>query len=424
MVPAQPWSYKAGQPARGDRPSSLVRVYERIDRPGRIYLSCAWRKTDAGRSREEPLPPGTTQAEARDYAEETAAERTLSIMRGEAELPTARQGPVSLGRLLATYHSSRKAQDWSQTHIRDQERWRRYWLAAFGRDRPVGSITPAEVEQVAGESTEANGWSAATEAKALKYLKAATRHAARKALILRDDPLVAVDVPRVHAAVDAPIYEDYEVARLCEPHPEVDWRVTLACSIAADTGRRIGAIRQLRREDVRFREGECWLLFRVDTDKTGRAGVVPVSDRTVERILEALNRPEVQVRGWLLPGGAVGSLRRADVPWGGFDSTGSGGPIGKLHKAEETLGIEGVPGRAYHAVKRAHVSASWELAGGDAAKVGDLTGNTSPDVLRRHYRKATASSKVAHMRLVSARFSDHSKEGATLQATPNEFAGN
>lgn len=121
---------------------------------------------------------------------------------------------------------------------------------------------------------------------------------------------------------------------------------------------------------------------------------------------------------------AEGSLRCADVPWGGFDSTGSGGPIATLHRAETILGIERVRGRAYHALKRAHVSVSWELAGGDAAKVGDLAGNTSPDVLRRHYGRATARSKVAHMRLASARFLGHSEEEATLRATRNEKTGN
>lgn len=43
------------------------------------------------------------------------------------------------------------------------------------------------------------------------------------------------------------------------------------------------------------------------------------------------------------------------------------------------------------------------------AKVGDLAGNSSPDVLRRHYRKAKSSKVAAHMRQVRARFSDASE---------------
>lgn len=94
----------------------------------------------------------------------------------------------------------------------------------------------------------------------------------------------------------------------------------------------------------------------------------------------------------------------------GQDDTGSAGPIRKLHEAERALGIAPVKGRGYHGIKRAHVGASWETAGGDAAKVGDLTGNSSPDVPRRHYRKAKSSKVAKHMRQVRARFGGRRNE--------------
>lgn len=96
---------------------------------------------------------------------------------------------------------------------------------------------------------------------------------------------------------------------------------------------------------------------------------------------ESRRRPEVQAHGWLLPGGREGKLRGSSAPWGGFDTTGSAGPIRKLHDAEDKLGIPQVKGRAYHGLKRAHVSASYEEAGGDETKVQRLTGNSSASVL-------------------------------------------
>jgi hypothetical protein len=59
-------------------------------------------------------------------------------------------------------------------------------------------------------------------------------------------------------------------------------------------------------------------------------------------------------------------------------------------------------------VKKAHVTVSWEEAGGDAAKVGDLTGNTSHAVLERHYRKPPKAATEEHQDKIRARFSGRS----------------
>lgn len=77
-----------------------------------------------------------------------------------------------------------------------------------------------------------------------------------------------------------------------------------------------------------------------------------------------------------------------------------------------------VKGRGYHGIKRAHVTASWELSGGDAAKVGDFTGNASPGILRRHYREAKTPGRVAHMKHVRARFEGANTDEAVPDAVP------
>jgi integrase len=279
------------------------------------------------------------------------------------------------------------------------------------------SIEPDEVERAVYDGRARVGYGPRTEEKLLKYLKAATRYVSRKTSILDRDPLAAVDLPSVpEPDTDRLVYTASEVPLLTKPTTGFDWRVTLSSNIAADTGRRIGAIRCLALGDVAVEPGRVWLRFRNETDKSKRTSSVPVSEQTADLILQALERLEVQSGGWLLPGGREGSVRSAGIPWGGTDATGAAGPIRKLHEAEETLKIDRVPWRGYHGIKRAHVTVSWGIAGGDAAKADDLTGNTSPDVLRRHYSKARTAGKIEHMERIRATFS----EGAIPEGIPEK----
>ena len=279
-------SYTAGRPARAGRDSTLVRVFERPDKPGRLFLSCAWRKGPSGAPRQELLPAVWTREQAEQQAEIQAGERARVLLEGVPEESSS----VTLERLLRKYHDSRKAQRWSLGHRRDQERAQSFWLDTFGEDRPCRSITPDEIETQAQLKADAEGWTVRTHRKHLKYLKAAGRYGRRKAKLFPDmhtDPWEAVDLPTeaeqlepIAPAEQEPeqlVYSSDEVALLCTPRPRtrvpdknreygwrwegrgIDWRVTLACNIAADTGRRIGAIRQLRAGDVLVQPDRMWL---------------------------------------------------------------------------------------------------------------------------------------------------------------------
>jgi integrase len=333
---------------------------------------------------------------------------------------------VTLSHLLTKYHDSRKAGTWSSGHKRDQERARKFWLEAFGDDRPCHAITADEIETVAQARASQDGWTVRTHRKYLKYLRAAGRFGRRKAGLFPDlnvDPWASVDLPTEGQAprerpVDSAemVYAPEQVAKLCRTDPGVDWRVTLAANIAADTDRRIGSIRFLRTADVTVQPGRVWLTFAGASDKGRKASEVPVTADTFNLVLQALERPEVQAHGWLLPGGREGKLRGSSAHWGGFDITGSAGPIRKLHDAEDKLGIPRVKGRAYHGLKRAHVSASYEEAGGDETKVQRLTGNSSASVLRKHYRKHETGATEAHQDRIRARFSG----GSHTEAIPSK----
>jgi len=139
------WSFTAGRPARGNRCSTLVRVFERPDKPGRLFMSCAWRKGPSGAPRQEQLPANWTREQAERQAEITSGERARVLLEGVPEGGSA----VSLEQLLDAYHGSRKAGTWSVGHRREQDRLRDFWLEHFGEDRPARGITPDEIEAAA-----------------------------------------------------------------------------------------------------------------------------------------------------------------------------------------------------------------------------------------------------------------------------------
>lgn len=113
-----------------------------------------------------------------------------------------------------------------------------------------------------------------------------------------------------------------------------------------------------------------FLHFRPEFDKRKRDQWVPVSEKTRRLIEDALARPIVVDSGWLIPEGQLDY----ENPWD------------KLHDAERVLGIPTVHARAYHGIKRQHITRSDEVAHGDLSLVGDVTRNRSKEVLGRIYR--------------------------------------
>jgi integrase len=344
-----PWSIVAGKAAQQGRPSSRVRVCKRPDRRG-IFLSRAWVRTESGRPQVEALPEGTTRKEAELLAREVATEREKRILRGDTSASDVRR--LTLAWLFSLYHTSAKAQRWSQGHSRNRERSRLFWLEQFGPLFPVAALTVGEVEERAARAARLNGWAPATERRYLVHIKAATRYAHRKPKALQKDPLSGVDIPAASPETEGLDFSADEAAALAMPHPDIDWRVTLAASICCDTGRRIGAVRFLSADDVALRDGRLHLRFWKSHDKGGKSATVPVSHATAELVLEALERDRVKRWGWLLPGQCTA------VPLGGRDATGSAVWAEKLHDAETVLGIAHVTARAWHGIKRRYVTVS------------------------------------------------------------------
>jgi integrase len=391
------WSYSAGSRARGEIPSSKVRVYKRSDAAG-LYLTRAWIKTASGRLREERLPGGLSREQAKALADKIAVERRQVIREGRGVVEEGSCLPATMDEVLRAYHDSADARQWARSHAVNQETYRRFWTDQLGESTAVLSLTPSRVRKVAQEAGHRRGWKALTERKYLAYLVAAIGHALTQERMIREDPLSGIKLPDAKADGAGLAYSEAEAGLLLTPHPEIDWRLTLAVNIEADTGRRAGAIRHLRTEDVSVRDGRIWMHFRGERDKRGHGALIPVSAKTAELVLDALEREEVRQSGWLFPGGHLGH-RSPDCRWkkpiGAFD--------GLLRKAERVLGIPHVEGRATHGIKRVHVTVSWEEAGGDAALVGDVTGNSSPEVLRTTYRQQSEQRKLMQVDRVRAR---------------------
>lgn len=380
-------SYSAGERASEKRPSSRVRIFTRSSRDG-IYMECAWIRTSSGRPRTEKMPADTSRKQALRIAEEAALERKLRILKGT---PFEQERRITLGELTDDYHGSKRAYDWSDRHRAEQERCRDFWLQELGERTVVQDLTPAEVQRIAGEAARRKGWSARTQEKYLKYLTELVRWGHQKARKYDTDPLRGVDYPKVTPDTSELIYSREEARKLLASHEKVDWRVTLAANIACDTGRRLSAIRRIRKDDLRMVGERLVIHFQKESDKGRRGMQVPVSDQTARLVADALDREDVQKSEHLFPAGRVGYDEHHDKP------ITAGSLIEKLHKAEDALGIERVKNRGFHGLKRLHVTLGFEVSGGDEALVGDVTGNVSPELLRNVYRQQDRDRMTRHV---------------------------
>ncbi|MEK9505200.1 hypothetical protein [Gaopeijia maritima] len=415
-MPKTTWSESAGRRGYGDRPSSRVRVYERADSPGRIHLELGW--VD-GPGRTKVLKHGTTREVAIHLAEVTARKREEIILRGLDAFGEQKQ--LCLFELLDRYHDpkqNRRARKWSERHRLEQDRCRDFWKRTLG-DIPVTmeAMPQTKVEAAAGNAADAREWSSRTEAKYLKYLAAATRWGRRKARLIDEDPLLGIDLPEVHYDTRTRVYTVDEARKLMEPRDDVDWRVTLAFALAAVHGRRISAILHLwaGRDDAEQepdwailevevqqlgasprRVERMFLHYRAEYDKGGRDEWVPVPPEVRRLVESALEREEVQASGWLFPEGRLDFSDTRDKPMRAESI------ITALHAAEKAVGVATVKGRGFHGAKRLHVTKGLQVAGGDATRVGDVTGNVSEHVLKTIYRQKELGQMVQQVDGVAA----------------------
>ncbi|MDH5761044.1 MAG: hypothetical protein OEZ65_15885 [Gemmatimonadota bacterium] len=393
------WPYSRGKRATRTEPTSRVRVYERPDIPGRIFMTRAWVLTSSGRPVEVVLPEGTTQEAARRLVDRTVSERRLAVLEGRTDLGTPK--PITLGELIEKYHGWLESQDRSAKTLDDNARCRKFWRNTLDPTTSVLDLTSAQVEKIASSARKKLGLTARWDKKRLAYLRAVVLWGLNKERLYDVNPLRGLTMPEYTPDTQGKDYTATESMLLATPHPEVDWRVTLTASIICDTGRRISSVLSISTErDLVVIGDRLHVIFRKEYDKGRRGAIVPVSADTHLLIADALDRTEVQESGWLIPEGRDDYDDPVDKPLN------KKAVSDQLHRAEKVLGIPYVPGRAWHGLKRTHVTMSWEEAGGDAGLVGDITGNVDPKLLKDTYRQLSLKRTTAHVDRVRARLKE------------------
>lgn len=368
------WSHSIG-----DRPHT-VRVYDRPDRRG-LYMKYHGRKEALGHS-------------DRKRAKQQAAEKHAELLKGHEE-----PGSVTLGGLFNRY-----LRDESPTKARpeDDERaaelWRRFlgpgkdphaisrreWDAfvevrgsgaidARGNRVPESAPCPDCEEKAAVECQRCAGTGRVnprqsvgnrTIAKDVKLLSAVLAWGVRYRL-LRENATAAYDVPvEKNPRRGIATRERYEATLAVAA--QVSRSLSTLLTLAAETGRRIGAIRQLRADDLRLertrQNPHGAIRWPAETDKLTRSSLVPLNPPARAALEEWLAERPVVGRAYLFPAPTDPEKpvdRYLAARW--------------LQSAEKLAGLEPLDGTLWHAYRRMFAMELKHLPVQDVAFLGGWT---------------------------------------------------
>lgn len=350
------WSYTTGE-----KGLNRVKVYER--EPGRPLQICIYIRGQAHRETLRNLNDGVPIFD-RDLAKEIA-DAVAMDRRQRAEARTAREIlgrpiPYTLHELFAELHNTREA-GWSSTYLQQQRSIRDWWLDALGADTVLTDVDAATASRRVDAETRRRKWSTRTQRKYLRYLKDAYIFANRdKKWIPELHNLSELKMPSQDSR-SLPYTAD-EMLGILRVAPDKDLRMAAATHIAFSTLSRIGAIRQLRADDVEYETiggvERMRLRFRAETEKRDKDGYATPS-ATARRYIEMLlQRPAVQSSGWLLP--------RGDLDVADPDRSPMSDKVMSdwIKWCEERAGVERVRGRGWHSIKRGMTRLAGDRLGG------------------------------------------------------------
>jgi hypothetical protein len=341
------WRYSVGH-----KGVNRVTVYERTD--GTCIAVEWW--DDAGRHRERLKDdighPVTDHELAKKIARRMAAAQERKRNASAAEM-LGLPSPRTLKELLDRRHAD-LTKKWTPKYRKSRDRLRTFWLEQLG-DVRLTAVNAATVERIALEAQAAKDFSDRWRQDVLRYLVDSFIYAETKLKWIEPrHNLSAVEMPTVSGSREAYTEDEARkvLAKLWEVNPVAGWMGT----VAAQTGRRIGAIRTLQPSSIAV-EGEwTYITFPEETDKARKPGRVAV-----------LNLPARS--DWF-----VRSYKRC-MKW--------------LRKAEELAEVPSVEGRGYHGLKKLYATLTDSLEG------ADLQSGTRRETLRRHYRQDTMAPKQA-----------------------------
>jgi integrase len=401
---AEVWSYSIGERRHREGGAVTVRVYERSP-GGRLYLALWDPAAREGQGGYRRLSLGhSDRRKARLRADEVYAElvtgrrpdaeRAAPSLGAVVELYLKREGgklkpgtlkwlPLALRSWVELFGADTRADE-----LGAQE-WREYLekrlvgaIDGHGRAVPPGErrpVTPGTVCLCLDAINAAMNW-------------AVTFRTDNRHRLLRENPFTGLKYP-ANPNVHRPVWTEERLAKILEAAEgvtmQVEWggrRERMPCYladvlvVAAESGRRIGAVRQLRAGDLRLAETSPGapfgrIIWPASTDKKGKMWSAPVSRALRERLLGVLRaRGALSGDAYLFP-----SPRN------------SAEPVGRetlavwLREAERRAAVERLGHDTFHGLRRKWATERRHLPDTDVAAAG---GWASQNVMKRAYQRA------------------------------------
>lgn len=382
------WSHSTGT-AKHNR----VRVYERTP-GGPIWIEYRV----AGRLVRRSLStltaaPVLDRTVARAVAEKVAAH--LRVAETEEQLLTTMGVPKdrTLAALLDAFHKGNP--QWEGRHLTDCLRWRRRYMDALGADRRIHTITASDVQRAVTETV--GSLSASQRAKMLKYLRKAFKfaiHTLRWLPITHE--LTGLTIP-AQSPNRGKAFSDDELDAIARELPGIDLRAAFIQAVQESTGQRTKPLRLLRVRDCRRVTLQdqlggvvtTWQITLIATHtKDRRENALALTERPAQLLDRLMETPAVRATGLVCPGGNLADAqptvrhRRKVIPRRAIDH-------GKLvefwREAERRAGVESIPSRAFHGVKRTVTTRA--TSAGVPLGILSATSGTTVQTLSKDYDK-------------------------------------
>jgi len=345
------WSLSVGEVG-----ASRVRIYERRA-GGPIQIE--WSLDKQRHQRSLRYHTGLRVYDRRDATRiaETMSRKLATGHRERiVEAMTGTPQSRGVGELLEKLHSARES-TWKETYLRDQVRFRKFWLDELGVDTALTKVTAAVVEDIVARNLSKRA--AATRNRYKRYivdaftfgqlkLKWITEHYNLSAVDFEDPKSKGVSYTRAEMQALLPALEQVD--------PVLGW----IGHVLWQTGRRLTSIRTLTKDAVTVEDDRCIIDMPEETDKAGQQGQVVIVGKAHELTKMLMQRP-----GKFVAGKAPPTLDLIEKRW--------------WPDAEARAGITAVKGRKAHGVKRRFATETKGMVGRDKQS------GTLETTLRGHY---------------------------------------
>ena len=291
---------------------------------------------------------------AKRQADEFAAGFARPDLNGKAE---AEPEPLTLETLFEIYGEEVTPTKGERVQYRDRVATRMF-LDLLGRGRRPETLSQRDWDRFIRErragriGSSGKPVSNRTIELDLKFLLAVLNWATKSRdeegrLLLDSNPLRGLKTPKEKNPT-RPVLSEEEYQAMLGVSRRVDWRFRVALVLAHETGHRIGAIRNLRWNDIDFEGRE--VRWRAEHEKTGYEHVTPMTDEAVAVLEEARGASFGSGDELILP-----------APRNPRASISPGRVATWWRKAERLAGLEHERGRGWHSLRRKFASDLMDL---------------------------------------------------------------